>query len=127
VFHGDRDPTIHPCNGEAVAVQAGSRLALKTCVEDGQLSSGYAYSRTLYADENGQTVIEQWVVYGAGHAWSGGSASGSYTDPRGPDASGEMLRFFLKHPRIRLRPKLSDHRFGLLSSVVRRVSARSEK
>ncbi len=98
VFHGDRDTTIHPCNGEAVAVQAGSRLALKTRVEEGQVSSGYAYSRTLYADKNGQTAIEQWVVHGAGHAWSGGSASGSYTDPRGPDASGEMLRFFLETP-----------------------------
>ncbi len=48
VFHGDRDTTIHPCNGEAVAVQAGGRLALKTCVEEGQVSSGYAYSRTLF-------------------------------------------------------------------------------
>ena len=58
---------------------------------------GHAYSRTLHADASGQAILEQWVIHGAGHAWSGGSPSGSFTDPRGPDAAREMLRFFLEH------------------------------
>jgi poly(3-hydroxybutyrate) depolymerase len=58
---------------------------------------GHAYSRTLHADARGQTILEQWVIHGNGHAWSGGSPAGSNTDPQGPDATREMLRFFLEH------------------------------
>jgi poly(3-hydroxybutyrate) depolymerase len=98
VFHGDRDTTVNPSNGDAVVAQSAEGAALKAHVDEGHVPGGYAYSRTLHADTNGRTVIEQWVIHGAGHAWFGGSTAGSYTDPRGPDATGEMLRFFLEHP-----------------------------
>jgi poly(hydroxyalkanoate) depolymerase family esterase len=97
VFHGDRDTTVNPSNGDAVVAQAVQGAVFKTHAESGQVPGGHAYSRMRHADANGQTVVEQWVVHGAGHAWFGGSSAGSYTDPRGPDATREMLRFFLQH------------------------------
>jgi len=99
VFHGDRDTTVHPCNADAVMAQSAPATPLQTRVLEGRVPGGHAYSRTLHVDANGKTVLEQWVIHGAGHAWAGGSPAGSYTDPRGPDATREMLRFFLAHAR----------------------------
>jgi poly(hydroxyalkanoate) depolymerase family esterase len=98
VFHGDRDGTVHPRNGEQVLHQWADGAGRAT-VRQGQVSGGRAYTRSVYQDAEGQPVAERWVVHGAGHAWSGGSSRGSYTDPHGPDASTEMVRFFLEHPR----------------------------
>ncbi|WP_237213339.1 extracellular catalytic domain type 1 short-chain-length polyhydroxyalkanoate depolymerase [Falsiroseomonas oryziterrae] len=98
VFHADHDTTVHPVNGDHVIAQSGAR-SLKTEVQRGQQPGGHAWSRTLHTDGEGRVLLEQWLVHGGGHAWSGGSASGSYTDPRGPDASRAMLRFFLEHQR----------------------------
>ena len=98
VFHGDRDTTVNPRNADAVAEQSARGASLGTQAEDGQVSGGHAWRRTRRVDADGRTVVEQWVVHGAAHAWFGGSSAGSYTDPRGPDATGEMLRFFLEHP-----------------------------
>jgi poly(3-hydroxybutyrate) depolymerase len=98
VFHGDQDGTVHPRNGDQVIAQWQAAAALRATVEQGQAPGGHAWSRTVHTEGAGQAVLEQWVVHGAGHAWSGGSPAGTYTDPRGPDASREMLRFFLEHP-----------------------------
>jgi poly(hydroxyalkanoate) depolymerase family esterase len=97
VFHGDRDTTVDPCNGAGVVAQcAGADAAQASTgatVEQGS-AGGRSYTRTVFRNAAGMVVAEQWLVHGAGHAWFGGDATGSYTDASGPDASEEMLRFF---------------------------------
>jgi poly(3-hydroxybutyrate) depolymerase len=97
VFHGDRDTTVHPKNGDRVIEQSTKAKSPTTEVLRGRVPHGYAYTRTVITDAGGRAISEHWNIHGAGHAWSGGSPAGSYTDPQGPDASKEMLRFFLEH------------------------------
>ena len=97
VFHGDRDSTVYPVNADEVAAQTLHGAAIRAEVEQGAVPDGHSYRRTRFHDADGRALVEQWSVHGAGHAWAGGSAAGSFTDPQGPDASGEMLRFFAEH------------------------------
>ncbi|KQQ14222.1 esterase [Methylobacterium sp. Leaf123] len=95
VFHGDADRTVNASNGDRIIAQAKPEGVLGTAVTRGESPGGMAYTRSVQSDPSGRDVLEQWVLHGAGHAWSGGSLNGSYTDPRGPDASREMVRFFM--------------------------------
>ena len=110
VFHGDLDTTVHPCNGEKVVSQSAGASAFnagdgssavaateETCA--GGTPDGHSYTRRLFKDVGGKVVGEHWLVHGAAHAWFGGDPRGSYTDPKGPDASSEMMRFFLERAR----------------------------
>jgi poly(hydroxyalkanoate) depolymerase family esterase len=96
VFHGDRDRIVARANADRLVADAlgmaGPGVARAST--PGRVPHGYAYTRTVYKDRSDETLVEQWIVHGAGHAWSGGTAAGSYTDPRGPDASAELIRFF---------------------------------
>jgi poly(hydroxyalkanoate) depolymerase family esterase len=96
VFHGDRDQTVNPINADQVIAQSKAGVDLQRTISHGQSAGGINYTRIVEADASGRPVLEQWMLHEAGHAWSGGSLAGSYTDPRGPDASREMLRFFLE-------------------------------
>ncbi len=99
-FHGDRDNTVHPVNSDRIhaAWKATPAMAgLKREVTTGCGRSGGAYRKTAMLDGEGRSMSESWLLKGAGHAWSGGSPSGSYTAKSGPDASREMLRFFMQH------------------------------
>jgi poly(hydroxyalkanoate) depolymerase family esterase len=97
VFHGDRDTTVHPNNGDRILEQSAKASSPTANVFRGRVPHGHAYTRTILTDGGGRAISEHWNIHGAGHAWSGGSPAGSYTDPRGPDATREMLRFFLEH------------------------------
>ena len=96
VFHGDCDRTVNPINADHVLTQSRGGARLRTVDSQGTSKGGVSYRRTVQMDENDLPVLERWELHGAGHAWSGGSPAGTYTDPAGPDASREMVRFFLQ-------------------------------
>jgi poly(hydroxyalkanoate) depolymerase family esterase len=106
VFHGDRDATVAYGNAgclidQVVASESPDRGSVTTpaaVTSGGQVPGGHAYTRTSYRGAAGTTVAECWTVHQGGHYWSGGDPAGSYTDPRGPSASAEFVRFFEEHP-----------------------------
>jgi poly(hydroxyalkanoate) depolymerase family esterase len=92
VFHGDRDAIVHPSNGQSVYQQFSHGVSVRE-VED----RNHGHTKIAALDGHGKVVAEHWTLHGAGHAWSGGSSAGSYAETSGPNASAEMLQFFLKH------------------------------
>ncbi|CAN7638911.1 PHB depolymerase family esterase [Phenylobacterium sp. LjRoot225] len=107
VFHGDQDSVVHPSNaaGFVSHLRRSSSLPLNSHETRGRSRKGRDYTRKEYRRGAGPVLLEDWTVHGSGHGWSGGDAAGSYTDPAGPDASREMMRFFLSRRRPVARRK----------------------
>lgn len=110
VTHGTADYTVFPINGQQVTYSYAKNLdyvvgngtshgyitSTPTTTTPGQVPGGHAYTTYTFADsKTGVTYIKYITVNGMAHAWSGGSSSGTYTDPEGPDASLIMIEFFL--------------------------------
>jgi poly(hydroxyalkanoate) depolymerase family esterase len=107
VFHGDGDPTVAHVNADGLvtAVLPDARDRQRPLTTKGRVPGGHAYTRRIYADRDGTPLVEHWTIHQAGHAWSGGSPHGSYTDPQGPDASTELVHFFAQHVRSLARKR----------------------
>jgi poly(hydroxyalkanoate) depolymerase family esterase len=97
VFQGDRDTTVNPLNADHFSAAIAAATGSKKQMHAGEVRGGHSYTQTTFADAGGHIVLEQWMIHGEGHAWSGGSSAGSYTDPKGPDATWEFVRFFLSY------------------------------
>ncbi len=112
VFQGQSDYTVYPINGDQIVQQwmetdhlasngtYNASFSSPTTTTNGQVpgSGGHSYTVQTWNDNNGTEIEEYWKVNGMGHAWSGGSSSGSYTDPNGPSATNAMYTFFINHP-----------------------------
>jgi poly(hydroxyalkanoate) depolymerase family esterase len=103
LFHGDRDIIVPPVNGDKAITRSKAGAELQAAVRRGQVPGGAAYTCTVHADSEGHPVLEHWLLHELGHGWSGG-APRPHTEPRGPDASREMVRFFLAQSRAATGP-----------------------
>jgi poly(hydroxyalkanoate) depolymerase family esterase len=95
IFHGSSDKTVNPSNAKHISDVEHGAINQHTSVTSSGTRNGRKFTRTIISHKDGTPMIENWLINGAGHAWSGGNASGSYADAKGPDASAEMVRFFL--------------------------------
>jgi poly(hydroxyalkanoate) depolymerase family esterase len=122
VLHGDQDATVNSRNADRIIAQwlegpdSPDKRTSTAPVSEG---NGRAFTRTIYLDAAGRALAENWLVHDAGHAWSGGGVAGSFTDAAGPDASREMLRFFLG-----ATADAAGEQGGLLKRLRNRLQAR---
>lgn len=100
VFHGDADRTVDHRNADAIVARFIAHEAGLRPVSERGTAGGQSYEKTVGRDASGAGRFENWTLHGGGHAWSGGSREGSYADPAGPDASAEMVRFFLQQGAV---------------------------
>jgi poly(hydroxyalkanoate) depolymerase family esterase len=107
VFHGEEDEEVDVVNAHQTLSQWAQTNDYSYDGSDNdsitdepadtlreQPPEGYNYGRYVYENPEGDVIMEKWIIDGLGHAWSGGDPKGSYTDPEGPDASEEIIRFF---------------------------------
>jgi poly(hydroxyalkanoate) depolymerase family esterase len=113
VFQGTKDGAVSPANADRIISQWAKTNDLiddakdNNSVDDvadgkqeGTIASGYSFKLEVYNDHAGKPLMEKWIVDEMKHAWSGGAAGVPYSDPKGPDASKEMWRFFLQSPPL---------------------------
>lgn len=98
IFHGSDDRVVHARNGRFIAIRALEPFAgVRGTHLKRQVKGGRSYVKSTHRIGQGRPLVEHWLIEGSGHAWSGGSPAGRFVDPSGPDASREMVRFFLRH------------------------------
>lgn len=102
-LHGTADPEIEAGLGRrlvaewrALQEELGAAPARTETSLGRAPRGGLRYRRTIWWDAGGGPLGEAWIVEDLGHAWSGGRPGPSWSAPRGPDATREMIRFFAR-------------------------------
>lgn len=111
VIHGDEDEIVAPVNARWLLGQWTGLVEARTGIRPGLRDfsplpeEDWSYQRLELevpaeagrpdpVDGTSAPMARILQLRRLGHAWSGGDEAGSFTEPRGPDASGWILDFF---------------------------------
>ena len=110
IVQGADDPIVRPVNATHTrdawvamnALARGKSSASATLDVNARRTEfsagGLAVVRECFGESTARTCeVETLLVSGLGHAWSGGSKLGTFTDERGPDATEAIMHFLLAH------------------------------
>jgi poly(hydroxyalkanoate) depolymerase family esterase len=109
LFQGTADLVVPPSTAARIvgqwartddlALGGGHMDAVADSVESGSVPGGRTFTRSVFRADSGTTLVDEYLVDGAGHAYPGGCGCDVFGDPAGPDASTLQWEFFLAHPR----------------------------
>ena len=106
IVQGLADAVVKPVNAEHTRdmwltmnalVRRDAAPAVRPTAEQRSEAGGLGVITSCYPSRQVTTGCEVTTVFveGLGHAWSGGSKAGTFTDERGPDATDVILKFLL--------------------------------
>ena len=102
IFQGTADIVVQPSTAARIVGQWAVVDGIDTVPDMTQLGAvpgGRTYTRYSYTSTGGTTLIERYMINGAGHVYPGGCPCSLYGDPTGPDATGLSWSFFMAHPK----------------------------
>jgi len=99
IVQGTKDPSVNPTNGGLLASQWRAVNGLEETVApilhfDGE-GGRYSGEHVSWRGSNPKSIVDLWAIADLGHAWSGGSKDGTFTDDKGPNISQTIIDFFL--------------------------------
>jgi len=114
VLHGGRDAVVNAKNADDLATQwvgvhdalrarNGEPALLADAAAATRSDNGYTVNERSWRDSKGSARVTLIRIEDLGHAWSGGSTVGTFTDAKGPDASRLIAAFCAAHARTASR------------------------
>lgn len=106
IFHGMKSPLMSPMHAFQIESEfkifndlldngiRDNSYFLDKDVDNIPESETYGYNKYSVINQDHDVLIERYMVNDLAHGWSGGVANLPYNDPKGPDATALIIKFF---------------------------------